>query len=84
MHLPQVTDSLMARKFGRFWNTSRHVRDFCETLDGFGTGDWQTFRTTIEALYPSAATGYTKLDLEDFVDISAMSRVKNEGDVMLY
>lgn len=24
------------------------------------------------------------LDLEDFVDISALSRVKNEGDVMLY
>jgi hypothetical protein len=60
------------------------VRDFWKTLDGFGTGDWQTFRTTIEALYPSATTRYTMLDLEDFVDISALSRVKNEGDVMLY
>jgi hypothetical protein len=35
-------------------------------------------------LYLSATTRYTKLDLEDFVDISAMSRVKDEGDVMLY
>jgi hypothetical protein len=32
------------------------VRDFWKTLDGFGTGDWQTFRTTIKALYPSANT----------------------------
>jgi hypothetical protein len=60
------------------------VRDFWKTLDGFGTGDWQTFRTSIESLYPSAATRYTNSDLEDFVDISAMSRMKNEGDVMLY
>jgi hypothetical protein len=59
-------------------------RDFWKTLDGFGTGDWQTFRTAIEALYPSAATRYTMTDLEEFVDISAMSRVKGEGDVMLY
>jgi hypothetical protein len=26
------------------------VRDFWKTLDGFGAGDWQTFRTAIEAL----------------------------------
>ena len=60
------------------------VRDFWKTLGGFVTGDWQTFRTSIEALYPSATTRYTELDLEDFADISAMSRVKDEGDVMLY
>jgi len=60
------------------------VRDFWKTLDGFGTGHWQTFRPTIEALYPSAVTRYKMIDLEDFVDISAMSRVKDEDDVMLY
>jgi hypothetical protein len=60
------------------------VRDIWKTFDGFGTGDWQTFRATIEALYPSSATRYTKFDLEDFVDISTTSPVKNEEDVMLY
>ena len=58
-------------------------RDFWKTLDRFDTGNWQTFRTTIEALYPSATTRYTRIDPEEFVDISAMSRVKGEGDVML-
>lgn len=48
------------------------------------TGNWQTLQTTIEALYPSATTRYTKIDPEEFGDISAMSRVKGEGDVMLY
>jgi hypothetical protein len=58
----------MARKFGRFWNASR----------------LPYASPAIESLYPSAITRYTMSDLEDFVDISAMSRMKNEGDVMLY
>lgn len=59
-------------------------RDFWKTLDGFDTGNWQTLHTTIGDLYTSATTRCTTIGLEEFVDISAMSRVKGEGDVMLY
>ena len=55
-----------------------------EDLDGFGTGNWKTFRTTIEVLYPKFTTCYTIIYLEDSVDISAMSHMRNKEYVMLY
>ena len=54
----RLTDAQKVRTILEY--TPLTVRDFWKTLDGFGTGDWQTFRTSIEALYPSATTRYTK------------------------
>jgi hypothetical protein len=65
------------------WNTS------CPPYATFGRPSMDSAQPTgkpsappSKALYP--ATRYTKIDLEDFVDISAMSRVRDQEDVMLY
>lgn len=63
-----------------------HIRDLWKSLNGYSTGDWETFKSTLESLYPdtSADTRYTKRALQDFVDISAKTRMRDEDDVMTY
>ncbi|KAF8272184.1 hypothetical protein EI94DRAFT_1697553 [Lactarius quietus] len=65
---------------------ARHMRDLWNTVDGHSTGHWETFKLTLENLYPdtSAATRYTLRTLQDFVDISARTRMRDEDDVMIY
>ncbi|KAH9080608.1 hypothetical protein EDB83DRAFT_998541 [Lactarius deliciosus] len=63
------------------------VRDFWKTLDGYSTGDWATFKSTLESLYPdtSATKRYTKRALQEFVDDYAKTRrMRDEDDVMDY
>jgi hypothetical protein len=62
-----------------------HMRYLWKTLDGYNTGDWETFKSTLKSLYPdtSAATRYNYTTLQEFVNISAKRRMRNEDDVMM-
>ncbi|KAI0277655.1 hypothetical protein BC826DRAFT_882421, partial [Russula brevipes] len=62
------------------------TRNFWETLDGYSTRDWDTFSATIKALYPdpNIASAYTRQRLQDFVDLSARTRLKDFSDFMNY
>ncbi|KAH9042193.1 hypothetical protein EDB85DRAFT_2139539 [Lactarius pseudohatsudake] len=62
------------------------MRDFWKTLDGYSTGDWATFKSTLESLYPdTSAKRYTKRALQEFVDNYAKTqRMRDEDDVMSY
>ena len=64
---------------------ARPVRDLWKTLDGYRTGNWETFKSTLESLYPdTSTTRYTIRTLQDFVDVSSNTRMRNEDDVMIY
>lgn len=63
------------------------MRDLWKTLDGYSTGNWATFKSTLESLYPdtSATKRYTKRALQEFVDNYAKTRrMRDEDDVMDY
>ncbi|KAH9048591.1 hypothetical protein EDB84DRAFT_1573933 [Lactarius hengduanensis] len=62
------------------------MRNFWKTLDGYSTGDWATFKSTLESLYPdTSAKRYTKRALQEFVDNYAKTqRMRDEDDVMSY
>ncbi|KAI0246804.1 hypothetical protein BJV78DRAFT_1297250, partial [Lactifluus subvellereus] len=62
------------------------VRELWKTLTGYASADWNTFRTTLEELYPdtAAATRYTKHVLQDFIQLSSRYRMRDENDVLQY
>jgi hypothetical protein len=56
------------------------------SLDGYDAKDWNTFRSSLEGLYPDldAATRYTRQVLMDFVDLSSRTRMREEQDFIQY
>ena len=62
------------------------VREFWETLDGYPSRDWTAFRAALEGIYPDTTAGnrYTKTGLQEFVKISARTRIQDEDDLILY
>jgi hypothetical protein len=62
------------------------TRNFWMTLNGYSTSDWGTFRASLEALYPdlNLISSYTRQRLQDFVDISARTQLKDYSDFMTY
>lgn len=65
---------------------ARPMRDLWKTLDGYSTGNWEIFKSSLESRYPdtSTATHYTPRILQDFVHISAKNRMQNEHDALAY
>lgn len=65
---------------------ARPMRDHWKTLEGYSTGDWETFKLALESRYPDTSTArhYIPRILQDFVHISAKNRMQNEHDVMTY
>ena len=65
---------------------ARPMRDLWKTLEGYSTGDWETFKLALASRYPDTATArhYIPRILQDFVHISAKNRMQNEHDVMTY
>src|SRR5229473_3995019 len=62
------------------------TREFWMTLDSYSLKDWRDFRTDLENLYPDTTAGsrYTRVGLQEFVRISAQTRIQDEDDLMLY
>jgi hypothetical protein len=62
--------------------TPHIISRFWRTLTGFSSGDWRTFRATLEDLYPEIR--YIRAILNDFVNASARSLMRTEKDVIVY
>ncbi|KAI9451279.1 hypothetical protein F5148DRAFT_986626 [Russula earlei] len=62
------------------------VRDLWKTLDGYTTRDWAVFRDALEKVYldVGAASRLLKRTLQDFVNTSAQTRMRNKEDVISY
>lgn len=62
------------------------VRELWKTLAGYASGNWATFRATLEDLYPdiAATARYTKNVLKDFIQLSSRHRIRDENDVLQY
>ena len=62
------------------------LHDFWDSIDGFATGDWAAFCAALMCLYPNtlAVAWYTKEALQEFVDLSCQSQMRNEDDVLSY
>jgi hypothetical protein len=62
------------------------LREFWQTLDGYATNDWRTYRASIEKIYPdtSASTRFTKKALHELVDSWARTPMRGEEDVLQY
>ncbi|KAI9465561.1 hypothetical protein BJY52DRAFT_1113548, partial [Lactarius psammicola] len=61
------------------------MRDLWKNLNGYSARDWESFKSALESLYPdTSATRYTNRALQDFVNISARNRIRDEEDVMTY
>ncbi|KAI9443151.1 hypothetical protein H4582DRAFT_2054226 [Lactarius indigo] len=79
------TDSAIVRRWKPSCIISRPTCANFGTLDGCGTDDWATFKSNLESLYPDlSAANYTKRALQEFVDISSKTRMRDEDDVMIY
>ena len=65
---------------------SPRLREFWQTLNGYNTGDWTTYRASIQALYPntSASTRFTKKALHDLVDSWARTPMRDDDEVLEY
>ena len=68
------------------WYVPSKEREFWQTLDGYSSKDWKTFRAALEDIYPDTASGnrYTRTGLQEFVKISARTRIQDEDDLSLY
>jgi hypothetical protein len=68
------------------WYIPLPLRNFWQSLNGFGAGDQAAFHTALERIYPdtAAATCYTRNSLMDFIDVSSRSRMCDEDDVVEY
>ena len=62
------------------------TQEFWMTLDSYSLKDWRDFCTDLENLYPDTTAGscYTRVGLQEFVQISAQTRIRDEDDLMLY
>src|SRR5216684_3818885 len=62
------------------------TREFWTTLDGYISKDWPTFCTDLRKLYPdtAASSRYTRNGLQEFVRISAQTRIRDENELLLY
>ncbi len=62
------------------------IREFWQTLDGYLVKNWRVFRSALEDLYPDTMAGnrYTRTGLQEFVKISARTRIQDEDDLILY
>ena len=65
---------------------SPRLREFWQTLNGYNTGDWTTYRASIQALYPdtSPSTRFTKKALHDLVDSWARTPMRDDDEVLEY
>ena len=56
------------------------------TLDSYSLKDWRDFRTDLENLYldTTPSSRYTRVGLQEFVQISAQTRIQDKDDLMLY
>jgi hypothetical protein len=64
----RLTDAQKVNTLSRY--IPAKLRGLWQSLDGYATGNWATYRTAIEAIYPdtSAATCFTKKALHELVD----------------
>lgn len=62
------------------------VREFWQTLNGYSSKEWKAFRSALEGLYPdtTARNRYTRTGLQEFVKVSAWTRIQDEDDLILY
>lgn len=62
-----------------------HMHEFWRTLDGYINKDWSAFKDMLETLYPDTAAGnqYTKMGLQDFVNLLGKTRIMDEDNETL-
>ena len=62
------------------------IREFWQTLDSYLVKNWEAFCAALKDLYPDTPAGnhYTSRGLQEFMKISAWTRIQDEDDLALY